>query len=98
MDPLRWNEYTFGAIQGGTFQNDKLNGEGFYLWGPTTDEYGISIGNFADNQLNGYGIDFSSSCLRADAEFYIKEGFFVKDKLQGKGRFALLDPQENFLP
>ena len=24
MDPLRWNEYTFGAIQGGTFQNDKL--------------------------------------------------------------------------
>ena len=94
MDPLRWNEYTFGAIQGGTFKNDTLNGEGFYLWDPTTDEYGISVGNFADNRLNGYGIDISDTSL--DGIIAIREGFFVKDKIRGKGYFAWIDPKEDF--
>ena len=93
MDPLRMAERTFGAVQGGTFKNDELYGEGFYIWGGDDSEFGIALGNFDGNYLV-HGLDISYSFFRSDARIVIKEGDCDGDQLNGKGCLALLDPRE----
>ena len=97
MDPLCFSdERTFSAVQGGIFKDDRLNGEGFYLWGLTGEEYGIAIGDFTDN-YTVCGLDISHQYRRSDARIVIKEGDSINLKLNGKGCIALLDPlEENF--
>ncbi len=94
MDPLRFNdERTFSAVQGGTFKNDELYGEGFYFWGMADEEYGIAMGNF-DGNYAVRGLDISYEFRRADARIVIKEGDTAGEVLNGKGCIALLDPLE----
>ena len=94
LDPLHLNESTFTGVKGGTFKNDELHGEGFCLWGMSDDEFDITIGNIDDFFLNGYGLNISYSFYRANARIEIKEGFFAHNELNGKGCYALLDPDE----
>lgn len=94
MDPLRMSEWTFYALQCGTFKNDELYGEGFYIWGADDSEFGITLGNF-DGNFHVRGLDISYSFFRSDARIIIKEGDCDRDELNGKGCLALLDPRED---
>ncbi len=93
MDPLRMAERTFYALQCGTFKNDELYGEGFYIWGGDDSEFGIVMGNF-DGNFHVHGLDISYSFFRSDARIVIKEGDCDRDELNGKGCLALIDPRE----
>ena len=93
MDPLRMTERTFYALQGGTFKDDELYGEGFYIWGGDDTEFGIALGNF-DGNFHVRGLDISYSFFRSDARIVIKEGNCDRDELNGKGCLALIDPRE----
>ena len=94
MDPLRMAERTFYAVQGGTFKDDELNGEGFYIWGGDESEFGIAMGNFTGS-YTVRGLDISYNFRRANARIVIKEGDSVSDVLNGKGCIALIDPLED---